>query len=66
MYKTGGYKLFIEQITQNNTKQVMGINFPNPLGLAAGLDKNAEHISGLSALNFGFRGGYCHSCWATR
>ena len=54
LYKTGVYKFFIEQITQNHTKQVMGINFPNPLGLAAGLDKNAEYISGLSAINFGF------------
>lgn len=33
---------------------VMGLTFPNPLGLAAGLDKNADHIDGLAALGFGF------------
>jgi dihydroorotate dehydrogenase len=33
---------------------VMGIEFPNALGLAAGLDKNADHIDGLAALGFGF------------
>jgi dihydroorotate dehydrogenase len=32
----------------------MGLDFPNPVGLAAGLDKNGEHIDGLSALGFGF------------
>ncbi len=34
--------------------KVMGIDFPNVLGLAAGLDKNADHIDGLAALGFGF------------
>ena len=29
--------------------RVMGIDFPNALGLAAGLDKNADHIDGLAA-----------------
>jgi len=33
---------------------VMGIEFPNPVGLAAGLDKNADHIDALAALGFGF------------
>ncbi|GAA3921280.1 quinone-dependent dihydroorotate dehydrogenase [Litoribacillus peritrichatus] len=33
---------------------VMGIEFPNPVGLAAGLDKNGECIDGLAALGFGF------------
>jgi dihydroorotate dehydrogenase len=32
----------------------MGLDFPNRLGLAAGLDKNGEHIAALSALGFGF------------
>lgn len=32
----------------------MGITFPNPVGLAAGLDKNGECIDGLAALGFGF------------
>lgn len=34
--------------------QVMGLDFPNPVGLAAGLDKNAEYLPGLSRLGFGF------------
>ena len=31
-----------------------GIEFPNPVGLAAGLDKNGEHLDALGALGFGF------------
>jgi dihydroorotate dehydrogenase len=34
--------------------RVMGIDFDNPIGLAAGLDKNAEHLAGLAQLGFGF------------
>jgi len=33
---------------------VFGLEFPNPVGLAAGLDKNGEHIDALFALGFGF------------
>jgi dihydroorotate dehydrogenase len=33
--------------------EVMGLRFANRVGLAAGLDKNAEHIDGLAALGFG-------------
>lgn len=33
---------------------VMGIKFSNPVGLAAGLDKNAEHIKPLFDFGFGF------------
>ncbi|PTR22815.1 dihydroorotate oxidase A [Luteibacter sp. OK325] len=33
---------------------VFDIDFPNPVGLAAGLDKNGEHLDGLAALGFGF------------
>lgn len=32
----------------------MGLDFPNPVGLAAGLDKNAEHIDALAGMGFGF------------
>ncbi len=35
-------------------KRVMGMDFPNPVGIAAGLDKNGEYIDALSALGFGF------------
>ncbi|PZO79122.1 MAG: dihydroorotate dehydrogenase (quinone) [Mesorhizobium amorphae] len=34
--------------------EVAGIRFPNPLGLAAGFDKNAEAVDGTLALGFGF------------
>ncbi|WP_301101537.1 quinone-dependent dihydroorotate dehydrogenase [Propionivibrio sp.] len=33
---------------------VMGVHFPNPVGLAAGLDKNGEHVDALASLGFGF------------
>jgi len=33
---------------------LMGLEFPNPVGLAAGLDKNGEYIDALAALGFGF------------
>jgi dihydroorotate dehydrogenase len=32
----------------------MGLEFPNPVGLAAGLDKDAAHIDALGRLGFGF------------
>jgi dihydroorotate dehydrogenase len=35
-------------------RMVMGLAFPNPVGLAAGLDKNGEYIDALAALGFGF------------
>ncbi len=35
-------------------RSVMGLEFPNPVGLAAGFDKNGECIDGLAALGFGF------------
>jgi dihydroorotate dehydrogenase len=35
-------------------RSVMGIVFPNPVGLAAGLDKDGAYIDGLAALGFGF------------
>ena len=35
-------------------REVMGIRFPNPVGLAAGLDKNGEYIDALARLGFGF------------
>ncbi|MBS3965354.1 MAG: quinone-dependent dihydroorotate dehydrogenase [Methylomonas sp.] len=34
--------------------KLMGLTFDNPLGLAAGLDKNGDHIDALAALGFGF------------
>jgi dihydroorotate dehydrogenase len=37
-----------------NPVRVMGLDFPNPVGLAAGLDKNGAHIDALARLGFGF------------
>lgn len=34
--------------------EVMGLRFPSPVGLAAGMDKDAKHVDALSALGFGF------------
>lgn len=34
--------------------EVMGLTFPNRVGLAAGLDKNGDYIDALAALGFGF------------
>ena len=34
--------------------RALGLTFSSPLGVAAGLDKNAEHYEGLGALGFGF------------
>lgn len=34
--------------------KVLGLTFPNPVGLAAGLDKNGRHVDALLALGFGF------------
>lgn len=35
-------------------RSTLGLTFPNPVGLAAGLDKNAEALSAWEALGFGF------------
>ena len=35
-------------------KTVFGLQFPNPVGLGAGFDKNAEHLDALDMLGFGF------------
>jgi dihydroorotate dehydrogenase len=35
-------------------RTVMGVRFPNPVGLAAGLDKDGAYIDGLAAFGFGF------------
>lgn len=35
-------------------RRVMGLTFPNPVGLAAGFDKDGKHIRGMACLGFGF------------
>ena len=50
--KLGVARLAIPRIPDDPV-EVMGLRFPNRVGLAAGLDKNAAHIDGLAALGFG-------------
>ncbi|MAL98497.1 MAG: dihydroorotate dehydrogenase (quinone) [Alteromonadaceae bacterium] len=40
-------------VAEPDPVKVMGLTFPNPVGLAAGLDKNGAHIDGLASLGFG-------------
>jgi dihydroorotate dehydrogenase len=45
---------FVAAPPQELPTEAFGIHFPNPVGLAAGLDKNAAHLDALGALGFGF------------
>ncbi len=51
--RLGLLRLFVKKRV-NAPVTVMGITFPNAVGLAAGLDKNAKHIDALSQCGFGF------------
>lgn len=44
-------RIYKDKILQNS---IAGINFENPIGLAAGFDKNADAIDALSSFGFGF------------
>ncbi len=48
------FRALVPQRKIENPVTVMGLEFPNPVGLAAGLDKNADFLPGLSKLGFGF------------
>ena len=52
-YRTGLGGLFASKPAPLRTR-VFGIDFPNPVGLAAGLDKNGAYVDALAALGFGF------------
>ncbi|TVQ51146.1 MAG: quinone-dependent dihydroorotate dehydrogenase [Saprospirales bacterium] len=39
---------------KRNPRQLMGLNFPNPVGLAAGFDKDGKYFKELQHLGFGF------------
>lgn len=52
-YRTGTTPLLAARIAPMPST-AFGLTFPNPVGLAAGLDKNGEHIDALFALGFGF------------
>lgn len=45
--------MFYRQKVQQRPVEVMGLTFPNSLGLAAGLDKDAECIDAFGAMGFG-------------
>ena len=46
--------LLYKQNIADKPVEAMGIKFPNPVGLAAGLDKNGECINAFDAMGFGF------------
>lgn len=49
-----GMSGFLADEKVNAPVEVMGLKFPNAVGLAAGLDKNADYFNGLGKLGFGF------------
>jgi dihydroorotate dehydrogenase len=53
LYRLGLSRLVASPIP-DEARTAMGLEFPNPVGLAAGLDKNGVCIDGLGALGFGF------------
>jgi dihydroorotate dehydrogenase len=48
----GAISLLCKTISQPVT--VMGLEFPNPVGMAAGMDKNGDYIDALGSVGFGF------------
>lgn len=44
----------LRRSAKGSARIVMGLHFPNPVGLAAGLDKDGDCIEGFAALGFGF------------
>jgi dihydroorotate dehydrogenase len=47
-------KMFSPHTDSTNIVEVFGLKFKNPIGLAAGFDKNAAYIDELASLGFGF------------
>jgi dihydroorotate dehydrogenase len=55
LHRLGLLKLALPAVSSpGQPKRVMGLDFPNPVGLAAGLDKNGEAIDALGDFGFGF------------
>lgn len=53
LHRAGGVtRLFGRRV--DDPVELMGLRFANRVGLAAGLDKNADHLDALGALGFGF------------
>lgn len=53
LYRSGLVRFFRAH-AKGPAQTLFGLTFPNPVGLAAGLDKNGDHIDALGALGFGF------------
>jgi dihydroorotate dehydrogenase len=56
LHMTGStpFSAVYKQTVADKPTKVMGITFPNPVGLSAGLDKNGECINAFGAMGFGF------------
>ena len=54
LVQTSGIGKLIYPTIADKPVNIMGLNFKNPVGLAAGMDKNGDYISALDALGFGF------------
>ena len=54
LQKIGAIHLLAEKNLPHHPVKIAGITFPNPVGLAAGMDKNGIAIDALGALGFGF------------
>jgi len=54
LVERGGMSSMLAETGPAPRVKLMGLEFPNALGLAAGLDKNGEYIDALAALGFGF------------
>lgn len=53
LHRAGGVRRLAGR-TVDDPVELLGLTFPNRVGLAAGLDKNADHLDALGALGFGF------------
>ncbi|GMG88311.1 quinone-dependent dihydroorotate dehydrogenase [Biformimicrobium ophioploci] len=51
--RSGLMRLFAQKVPDDPV-ELMGLTLPNPVGLAAGLDKNGEAYNGFGAMGFGF------------
>jgi dihydroorotate dehydrogenase len=51
-YAVGAMGLLCKTVRQPVT--VMGLEFPNPVGMAAGMDKNGDYVDALGSVGFGF------------
>ena len=54
LLERGGMASMLADAVPAQRVKLMGLEFPNALGLAAGLDKNGEYIDALAAMGFGF------------